>query len=122
MKAGLDPEAFGRRLKAALVLADMTASQLAAEVGDELEISRATIERVMQGRRAPKAWEIARFAAALGVTRNFLERGIEERRDGDAAELRDLEARRHDELMRRLDSIDEQLRTLATTARDRARS
>ena len=88
-----DREAFGRRLKAALVLADRTAKELEAEVGAELEIRLTTLQRVMQGKRAPRSWEIDRFAAALGVPRWFLEHGFEASESaGDDQTLEELRA------------------------------
>ena len=97
-----------------MVLADMTASQLAAEVGDELEISLATIERVMQGRRVPKRWEVERFAAALGVPLWFLERGLDGDAGGQPVEAQErlsaeLAGFRRD-LWRRLDDLERDLK------------
>jgi transcriptional regulator with XRE-family HTH domain len=86
----------GRRLRAALQYADQTAAGLAAEVGD-LNIGLRTIERIMQGRRAPRRWELERFAEVLGVPEWFLADGFEGARlsrqeDELAAELQRLRA------------------------------
>jgi transcriptional regulator with XRE-family HTH domain len=108
MPPSFDPEAFGRRLKAALVLAEMTASELAAEVGDDLQISVATIERIMQGKRAPKPWEIERFALATRVPESFL-------RDGLLVSPRGLSGPEVEEsVLPRLESVAAQLEEAAT--------
>jgi transcriptional regulator with XRE-family HTH domain len=66
---------FRRRLKAAMALADMTAAELAVEVRGELMVGQRTVERIMAGKRAPRPWEVARFAEALGVPEEFLLHG-----------------------------------------------
>ena len=66
----------GRRLKAALALADMTTAELAEQVESELHIGLRTIERVMQGQRNLKPWEREAIARALDVPEWFLERGL----------------------------------------------
>lgn len=70
-----DSVAFGRHMKAALVLANFTLAELAAEVAAELEIGRGTLERVMQGKRAAKPYEVREIARALGVPEEFLLHG-----------------------------------------------
>jgi hypothetical protein len=76
---------FGRRLRAALVLADQTAAGLAAQVSDvdDLNIGLRTIERIMQGDRVARRPEVLRFAEVLGVPAWFLEQGF----DGDESQL-----------------------------------
>ncbi len=70
-----NPAALGRHMKAALVLAGMTLSELAAEVQGELQIGRGTLERIMQGKRIAKPYEIREIARALGVPEAFLLEG-----------------------------------------------
>lgn len=117
-------------MKAALVLADMTASQLAAEVEGDLQVGVATIERIMQGRRAPKPWEITRFATALGVPESFLTDGLHgmgdgapgDREDAILAALRDLD-RKLDvaALEQKIGLLEGEIRTLVVALRESAR-
>lgn len=114
----VNPTTFGRNLKAALVLADMTAAQLAAEVGEELEIGVGTIERVMQGRRPPRPWEVSVLARAIGVSTDFLLHGPSGGAAREPESARELELlleafERHDrEHARQFEAIAEQLREL----------
>ena len=81
----------GRRLKAALALADVTAAELADQVESELHIGLRTIERVMQGQRSLKPWERDAIAKALDVPAWFLERGLAANGQGsDAADAEEL--------------------------------
>ena len=113
---------YGRRLKAALVLADRTAADLAQAVAGDLHIGLRTIERVMQGKRVPRPWETERFAEALGVPAWFLHEGLEGRpsdlRAADDGQLfRDLsdQLRERDErLERTLSQLRDQLARMAT--------
>jgi transcriptional regulator with XRE-family HTH domain len=111
---------FGRRVMAARVLAGLSQAQLAAA----LNISEKTLQRLLAGKREIKDVEMAALPAVLGVPEWFLRRGFGGAPDGQqhAREREDAEARRHDEVMRRLDAMAEQLRVLATQARDRDRT
>ncbi len=64
---------FGRRVRAALVLRDRTI----ADVAPELNVSARTLERVLQGRRQARDWEIARLAELLEVPETFLRSGFD---------------------------------------------
>lgn len=66
----------GRLLKAAMAIADMTASELGAAVETDIQVGRRTIERVMAGHRVLKPWEIDRIAEALDVPVWFLRDGL----------------------------------------------
>lgn len=105
----MDPTRFGRHLKAALVLAEMTASELAAEIEEDLGFGVATLERIMQGKRRPRPVEIPRLAQALGVPASFLVHG-----PASAAPASRGEDNPIDVLKRSLDQIRSELR-----ARDR---
>jgi transcriptional regulator with XRE-family HTH domain len=108
----------GQRIKAALVLAGRTAE----EVAPELNVSGRTLNRIIAGERQAREWELDRLADVLAIPAWFLRDGLVQPPADSDDELRDLQARRHDEVVRRLDGIDEQLRVLATQVRDRPRS
>jgi hypothetical protein len=76
----------GTYLKAALVLAEMSAEDLASVVEADIHIGKRTLERVTAGERTLKPWERDRIAAALNVPPWFLERGLlaDDPRPGDS--------------------------------------
>jgi hypothetical protein len=113
-----DAASFGRRLKAAIVLADTTAGELAVEIGPDLQISRGTLERMMQGKRAPRPWEVERLAQALGVPAWFLRDGLQHAEAEAVTPDADAPARRHDEVLGRLDQLGEMMRTLMARLED----
>lgn len=88
---------FGQRVKAGLVLADKTA----AEVAPALNISARTLERVMQGKREPREWEIQQLALQLAIPEWFLRDGFS---GNGLSEVPD-----RDELLRRLAESQERL-------------
>ena len=90
---------LGRRIRAALVLADRTADDLAAEVG----MSLSTLGRVMQGRRAVRTGEVEALARALGVPEAFLREGF----DGAPARQPDRDDRVVDAIDRLRDDLRE---------------
>lgn len=67
---------FGRRLLAAMTLADVSADELAERIGPDISIGVSTLHRITAGKRQPRPWEIPVFARELGVPEEFLLHGL----------------------------------------------
>lgn len=108
----IDSAAVGRHVQAAILLAGRTLD----DVAPELNISRRTLARAVAGERQLRDWELKRLAELLPVPEWFLREGFAGEPAGDErselAELDDRLARRHDEIVGRLDDQGEMLRTL----------
>jgi excisionase family DNA binding protein len=65
-------DAWGRRVRAALVLRNYDPDDLARE----LNISRRTLDRMLVGLRKPKAWETARVEELLELPPWFISHGV----------------------------------------------
>jgi hypothetical protein len=104
--------AVGRRVRAALALAERSLE----DVAPELNISTRTLGRVLSGERQLRDWELRRLSEILRVPDWFLREGLEGQPTLDDLadrELRDELRRQHDEVIARLDRLGEQLRVIA---------
>lgn len=63
---------WGRRVHAAVVLRDWKLDALA----EELNVSRRTLKRVIDGDRRLRPWEVARINELLGLPEWFLRDGL----------------------------------------------
>ena len=105
-------KAFGRRVRAAMVLANVSTAELVERIGTQLAIGRTTLHRITQGERPPRPLEIEPLARELGVPAWFLTDGFLGSSETVAAE-----ALEHtldvDDLGYRLKQIETELRRLA---------
>lgn len=118
-----DREHFGRRLKAAMTLRDLSVAELAERVPPQFRMSTRTLDRIAQGKRPPNDWEVPLLAELLNVPEWFLVGGFSGA-NGDSSldrDRADLEARRHEELLKRFDDQNEMLRELMMRLGDRER-
>lgn len=103
---------FASRLRAALALRDETAAEFSQRVPPHYRLSRSTIDRTLQGRRAPNEWEVPLFAELLDVPEWFLRDGFPAETESATIEGADLASERHDEVVQLLEELAEGQRVI----------